>query len=193
MDNNKEISGYEFGIRLIAAFGLIWMLISAIVYINGNVKFQAEPDPEYCLLNSKYSIESDGKWFKIKKADGTYLYDAMKIMNEEFEISYNLEDRIRIRKIEAETTINEVSAAKSKDSATYAYHMNKNKELAKELDKLKKKKSRPQEEVDTKIAKLRADNPRYWDNLKDTVFHANKWIEIQGEIEYGTFNKICCD
>ncbi|MCK5642992.1 MAG: hypothetical protein KAJ19_19450 [Gammaproteobacteria bacterium] len=193
MSNNKGLAGIEVGIRLIAAAGLIVIVTLSLVYVNGNVKFQAKPDSEYCLLNSKYSIESDGKWFKIKKADGTYLHDAMRIMSEEFEISYNLEDRIRIRKIEAETTINNVSAARSKDSITYNYHMNKNKKLAEEYDKLKKKKNRPQEEIDAEITKLKTDNPRYWDNLYDAVFHANKHIEIKGEIEYGTFNKVCCD
>ena len=191
--NTKELTGYEFGVRLIAAFGLITMIMLLIVYMNGNVKFQAEPDPEYCLLNSKYSIESDGRWFKIKKADGTYKHDAMAITNSKWNVNYNIEDIVRIRQIEAEITVNEISAARSKDAVTYVYHNKQIKKLSKELDGLKKKKIKPQEEIDIEIAKLKAEHPQYWDSLDDAIFAANKHIEIKGEVEYGTFNKVCCD
>ena len=161
-------------IQIVLAIVIGAVLISyGGLYIN---KVLTEND--YCLYNSKYSIVSDGTWYRIKDTKGKYLLDyAIFFPPSVITLTYAEIDASRYVQVELKKG-RKIKNIHEDEEYT---------RLVKRLASLKQRDTERKEEAE------KNRKPRQYDSLNKAVKAANSYIERNDKIEYGKFEKVCCD
>lgn len=159
------------------------LLILGVYQLNKHME-----NKDYCLYNSKWSIVSDGTWYRIKDAKGEYLYELYSVdtwtwYKEPLEMA--LED-------------NRFAAIRYQDVEQKKGRSSKDIEKDEEYQKFVKLSLTTQKAIDDQKRANKEEyeknkEPRQYSSLKDAVREANSYIEINNEVEYGKFEKVCCD